>query len=539
LPCRSLLSATGMNPASRAWLLLAVAWLAVIASALLTRPLLPVDETRYAAVAWEMWQRGEFLVPWLNGEPYSHKPPLFFWLIHAGWWLSGVNEWVVRLLPPLLVLPILLLGTRLATQLWPEDRQAQTAVPWVLTGSVLFTAFASWVQIDLLLVLCTLLAMSGLLDASRGRHAGWLLTAAGIGLGVLAKGPVILLHVLPAALLAPLWLARPARGWSSWYAGLLVSVLIGAALALAWAIPAALAGGEAYREAILWGQTANRLVQSFAHAHPPWWYLPWLAVLFAPWCFLSWLWREVLRARPAADAGLRFCLAWLLPVFILLSLVSGKQVKYLLPLLPAFALLLARVLSMMPQDPVPQRPWLLAVVLLLLGGLGMLLPAYLDQAAWINTVSPLWGGLLVLAAVILVRLSPLRPLQYPRLLALLAAAVVVIAQVGVFRAAAPAYDLQAASEFVAAAQAGEHQVAALTGYHGQFGFYGRLTRPILQLESTEGLAWARAHPRDYLVIRGRQVTRVPPEAVFTQHYRGGYLAIVDGNTLLQNPGLLP
>ncbi len=280
-------------------------------------------------------------------------------------------------------------------------------------------------------------------------------------------------------------------------------------------------------------------MQSFAHAHPPWWYLPWLAVLFAPWCFLPWLWQEVLRARPGADAGLRFCLAWLLPVFILLSLVSGKQLKYLLPLLPVFALLLARVLSVMPQDPVSQRPWLLAAVLLLLGGLGILLPATLDQAAWINTVSPLWGGLLVLAAVMLVRLRPLRPLQYPRLLALLAAAVVVIAQVGVFRAAAPAYDLQAASEFVAAAQAGERQVAALTRYHGQFGFYGRLTRPILQLESAEGLAWARAHPRDYLVTRERQVTRVPPEAAFTQSYRSGYLAIVDGKTLLQNPGLLP
>ncbi len=203
MPCRSQSSATGMNPASRAWLLLAAAWLAVIVSALLTRPLLPVDETRYAAVAWEMWARGEFLVPWLNGEPYSHKPPLFFWLIHAGWWLTGVNEWVVRLLPSLLALLTLLLGTRLATQLWPGDRQAQAAVPWVLTGSVLFTAFASWVQIDLLLVLCTLLAMSGLLDASRGRRAGWLLTATGIGLGVLAKGPVILLHVLPVALLAP------------------------------------------------------------------------------------------------------------------------------------------------------------------------------------------------------------------------------------------------------------------------------------------------------------------------------------------------
>jgi 4-amino-4-deoxy-L-arabinose transferase-like glycosyltransferase len=443
-------------------------------------------------------------------------------------------------LPGLLALLILPLGVRVAAQLWPEDRQAQAAVPWVLTGCVLFPAFATWVQIDLLQVLCTLLAMSGVLDASRGRRTGWLLAGAGIGLGVLAKGPAILLHVLPVALLAPLWLrARPAGGWQSWYAGLLVSVIGAATLALAWAIPAALVGGEAYREAIFWGQTANRVVQSFAHAHPPWWYLPWLAVLFAPWCFLPWLWRALLQSRPMDDTGLRFCLVWLLPVFILLSLVSGKQLKYLLPLLPAFALLLARVLSVMQQDPVPQRPWLLASVLLLLGVLGMVLPLSLDQAAWIGEVSPLWGGLLLLMAVILLRLRSPRPLQYPRLLSLLSAAVLLVVQAGVFRTAAPAYDLQAASEYVAAAQAAGHQVAMLTSYHGEFGFYGRLTQPVLLLESTEGLAWAGLHPGDYLVTRGRQVTHMPLEAAFTQPYRGGYLAIVDGRTLLQNPGLLP
>ncbi|HBT43825.1 MAG TPA: glycosyltransferase, partial [Rhodospirillaceae bacterium] len=46
-------------------------WGLLIAVTLTARPLLPVDETRYLAVAWEMWQRGDFLVPYLNGEPYS------------------------------------------------------------------------------------------------------------------------------------------------------------------------------------------------------------------------------------------------------------------------------------------------------------------------------------------------------------------------------------------------------------------------------------------------------------------------------------
>ena len=85
-----------MTPRSSSWPVLLALWFALLLLSLLTRPLLPVDETRYLAVAWEMWQRGDFLVPFLNGAPYSDKPPLFFWLMHAGWWLFGVTEWWPR-----------------------------------------------------------------------------------------------------------------------------------------------------------------------------------------------------------------------------------------------------------------------------------------------------------------------------------------------------------------------------------------------------------------------------------------------------------
>ena len=261
-----------MNPRYGSWLGLLGVWLIILLTALLTRPLLPVDETRYASVAWEMWSRGDFLVPYLNGEPYSHKPPLYFWLIHAGWWLLGVHEWVLRSIAPVLALFILFASANLSRQLWPDDVTTARLTPWLIFGSLFFTAFVTWVQIDLLLVLMTLLAMTGIIRAARGLWTGWLITAVAIGLGVLSKGPVILLHVLPVALLAPLW-KRDAdtHFWLHWYAGMLGSVLVGAVIALAWALPAAQAGGEIYREAILWGQTANRMVQSFAHAHSPWW----------------------------------------------------------------------------------------------------------------------------------------------------------------------------------------------------------------------------------------------------------------------------
>ena len=52
-----------------------------------------------------------------------------------------------------------------------------------------------------------------------------------------------------------------------------------AAIGLGWALPAAAAGGEDYANHILWGQTAGRVVESFAHRRPFWWYLPLLPLL--------------------------------------------------------------------------------------------------------------------------------------------------------------------------------------------------------------------------------------------------------------------
>ena len=65
-------------------------WLLLTTTIFFRNPI-PIDETRYLSVAWEMWLRGDFLVPYLNGHTYSHKPPLLFWLFESGWAIFGVN----------------------------------------------------------------------------------------------------------------------------------------------------------------------------------------------------------------------------------------------------------------------------------------------------------------------------------------------------------------------------------------------------------------------------------------------------------------
>jgi 4-amino-4-deoxy-L-arabinose transferase-like glycosyltransferase len=516
-------------------------WLVVLLLSLLTRPLLPVDETRYVAVAWEMWQRGDFLVPYLNGAPYSHKPPLFFWLIHAGWWLFGVNEWWPRCVGALVSLAVLFASARLARALWPEDATTACLVPWVLFAGLFWMAFYTWVQIDQLLVLCCVGVMIGMVLAAQGRAAGgWLLAGLGIGLGVLAKGPVVLLQVLPVALLGPFWHRQDSpRAWVSWYAGIGASVVVGGLIALSWALPATRAGGEEYRQAILWGQTAHRVVDAFAHAHPWWWYLPWLPLLLAPWVFLPWLWKKFAVALRTQDAGLRFCLIWLLSALVLMSLVSGKQVKYLLPLLPAFALCVARVLSLAGERAQAPRAWTLAITLLLAGCSFFAIPLLTASPSWTKNVSPLWGILVMAGAVPVLLAGRVRLFRYPQLAALWSAWILAGVAGGVFRSAAPAYDLQQASQVIAAAREAGRPVVNLSAYHGQFGFYGRLAEPLETLPSGQAPAWAGEHPQGYLIAYYRDPPAWHPGMVFMQPYRGGGLAIWEGAAIAARPGLLP
>jgi 4-amino-4-deoxy-L-arabinose transferase-like glycosyltransferase len=202
------------NVILRWWLFWLAGWLLLVVTSQSLLPLMPIDETRYVAVAWDMWLRHDFLVPHLNGETYAHKPPLLFWLINLGWWFFGVNEWWPRLVPGLFVLANLWLTQRVAGLLWPQRANVAFWAPTILLGSLYWSLFTTRLMFDMMMVLFTLLALLGVLLARRSRYWGWVLFALGIGLGLLTKGPVILLYTLPPALAAPLWIDRPVAGWS-------------------------------------------------------------------------------------------------------------------------------------------------------------------------------------------------------------------------------------------------------------------------------------------------------------------------------------
>lgn len=495
-------------------------------AALTTRTAMPIDETRYLAVAWEMWQRGDFLVPWLNGAPYSHKPPLLFWLIHAGWAVLGVDDRWPRLVAPLCALATLAVTVRIARTLWPDAPERAQRAAWILAGSALFALFATMLMFDMLLTLCVAVGVLGLARAATQRHDGFVWLAIGIGAGVLAKGPAVLLHLAPAALLAPWWADRGSLRWSRWYAGIALALAGGAAIALAWAIPAGMRGGEAYREAIFWGQTAHRLVDSFAHRRPFWWYVPWLVVALAPWVVWRPLWRGVRSGRVLADRGTRLALALMLPALVGFSLTSGKQLHYLLPQFPAFALFAARALE---GEQRRSRPWPAAIALAAIGIAALLLPhltlppsvAALADTRW-------WWGLPFFALAVWIALPrDVAAAQVPKLAA---ASIVTLAalHVAYVRPLASAWDVRPLAGAIARLQAQGTPIAHDGAYHGQYQFAGRLAAPLPELDDVEDARqWLAAHPDGRLIVYFRDAGALRDfDAIATQPFRGRWAAIV-------------
>jgi 4-amino-4-deoxy-L-arabinose transferase-like glycosyltransferase len=478
-------------------------WLVLVVISLFSRSYIPIDETRYVTVAWNMWLRGDYLVPWLNGAAYSHKPPLLFWLMNAGWAVFGVNDWWPRLVPSLFALASVFLTIRLAHRLWPREAQVADLAPLILLGSALWMVFTTATMFDMMIACFTLLGVLGVVIAWQGElRKGWLVVGVAIGLGLLAKGPTILLQVLPVALFAPWWGRGQQVAWSRWYAGMLGAVLLGAAIALLWAIPAGMRGGEDYRKAIFWGQTAERMVNSFAHKRPLWWYLPLLPVILFPWVLWLPVWRGLFRLRGEGGMGVRLCLAWLLPVFLAFSFISGKQMHYLLPIFPAFALLAARGLLHEESRRFDQLPAALAAIAI--GVLLIGLPHYAQShqmAHWIQSI-PVWTGAAVILAGLALAAMPSATLQANvwRMTLFSAATVVLTIYIALIRTAGPAYDVREMGKRLKAYQDAGVPLAHADEYPGQYQFVGRMVSEPEIVRKSRLTDWFKAHPEGKAVV---------------------------------------
>ena len=468
-------------------------WCALLLPLAILLPPIPIDETRYLTVAWEMFNSGQWLVPTVNGGWYSDKSPLLFWLIAGGWKLVGVHTWVARVEALAIALGIMLALRRLALRLGMDARGADAAM-WLLAGCLGFAVFATAIMFDLLLTWCVLGALHALLDLDGGKwKRGVAVLGVTLGLGILAKGPVVLLHVLPLAVLAPAWSGSARAHKARWYSALLAGVLIGVAITLAWLLPAAWYAGPTYWQPLV-GKVTGRLASSFAHDRPFWWYLPLVPLLLLPWLLTlrapRTAWANVWRGRFG-----RFVGCWWVVPFLGFSTISGKQIHYLLPLLPAWALMGAWLLQ---QRGARLRPLLFALLALAVAGALAWLP-FLAAKMFGWTARPALACFALVGVVVAAGTWHAWG-HSARGLALSATALASTALIAVTLAFGPAFDVAPEAAFVKQELATHVPIAHIGWHNGLFGYTGRLKQPLPWIEDTASVqAWCRAHPDGILL----------------------------------------
>ena len=507
---------------------------------ILTRPVFPVDETRYLTVAWEMFSKHDYILPHLNNQPYDHKPPLLFWSINAMWHLFGISQQAAMAVPYFYAFLLACVTWRLARHMKPADPEFAALTTYLLIGSLPFVIYSNLIMFDLMLGVFAILGITSVWDfAKTGEKKHILLLALALGLGAITKGPVILLHVLVPAALLRFWLPVGARGVSNrtFTLGIIAAVIGGFAIGLSWAIPAAIKGGPEFADKIFWGQTAGRVANAFDHKRPFYWYFLVLPLMLAPWVFSPLFWRGVKTIKKIDDKIiLRFLGIWLLPVFVAFCLISGKQAHYLIPLVPGFALFVAILIKRYDNVRLKDAafPFAISGVFLLVPIIAKLIiqnwPTafkknvnFTDMAQQVDMIVPFC--LLVSAVTIFAVMG--RKKLLTQVLSLSIASLIVItsffveASHGYFRN----YDLRPIAAIIQ--KNPEAPLAFLRNYHGEWGFLARTNRTVTQMEPKDLDAWFNKNPNGIAMVRTRDESEFSKyDILFTMPYRAGHVYAV-------------
>ncbi len=343
------------------------------------------DEPRYASVGREMARSGDWITPRLDSQPWFEKPPLTYWLTSLGQRAHLPDEWAARLPEALLSVAFLVFFYAiLAREFSPRIALTASAILATTAGWMAYS-FAALTDLPMSAALgaAMLLALSG---QSRGEHS--IIAGGLLGLAILGKGFV------PAVLFLPVFFLVGSKRFR---------ILAGAVIVAApWFILCWLRNGGAFWDDFFWKQHVARfLTPSLEHVQPFWYYLPVLLAGLFPWTPLTAL---LTRRQFYADVRMRLLGAWVLYGLLFFSIARNKLPGYLLPLLPAAAILLAAAWESAPLKS-PFKAFLLAssaMLLVILPTVAALLPAALLTGLSRAPIAFIPGGLIFLPVALIV-----------------------------------------------------------------------------------------------------------------------------------------
>lgn len=303
------------------------------------------NEAFYVQTPREMIERGDWLVPYFNGEPRLNKPPLSYWLVAVFYQIFGVSVYAERLLMALLA----------CASIWAVycsgkllfDRTAALWGAGIFAACFRFLILSRRLLIDVLMLFCVLAALYFFLRWVRQKsRASFLLFGLFLGLGFLAKGPVALLPAAIAALYL-LWTRQLKRlADAPWLTGGLLAVIIGSSWFL---LLGAVHGWQPVIDFLLEENLGRYSHLDFGPQRGPFYYLLVFATEFTPW---TWLFLAALYWRLRSGSGteeeekntFRFLGLWIAVYLVVFSLSYNKQEYYILPVYPAAALWVAAYL---------------------------------------------------------------------------------------------------------------------------------------------------------------------------------------------------
>lgn len=364
---------------------LALMVLVLVATAWM-RPLMLPDEGRYVGVAWEMMRSGDWLTPTLNGLPFFHKPPLFYWITAASMSLFGLHEWAARLASVAgAVLGAFTLWLFLR-RWWGERLADRTAV--ALLAQPLFFLGGQFANLDMLVAGCItatiVLGADAALCLDHGKPwRGALVGAWGAAaLGVLAKGLIGI--VIPGGVLM-VWLLL-LRRWRLiprllWGPGLLLFTV----LTVPWFWVMQQRFPDFLNYFFVVQQFKRFTTGGFNNVWPFWFYPAVLLLASLPW--LPWLLghcRSAAAATEPVEAGSRavtlLMLCWFALVLLFFSIPASKLLGYILPAVPPLAALMVRGYSTwQAADPRKRRGWWFSLGVSMVLNLGVVIGVAIKQ----------------------------------------------------------------------------------------------------------------------------------------------------------------
>jgi len=465
--------------------------------------LLGADEPRYAQVAREMLERSDWVTPTLQGKPWLEKPVLYYWEAMLSFRVFGVSDWAARL-PAAFDAVLLVAAIYFFLRRFRPESELDGAV--ITAGCAGLVGFAHAAATDMPLAACFGIALLGWYGWYESQRRVYLAVFYFfLALGTLAKGPVA---PALAAVIILLFVALK-HDWRAILSTLWIpGIVLYLGVMLPWYVAVQLRNPEFFRVFILEHNLARFSENLYHHRQPFWFYVPVFLLAVMPWAILlvcaltgrvRSIWAEGKQAfSNSKDSWPLFLILWMVVPVLFFSASQSKLPGYILPAVPAGALLVADYLAARRSNEVKLSSLFAAAHGILCG----LLIFVALSSATIATSHHLVGGTVTyVAAVVAVVFAlgitvALLSRAGLRLLSRVTMVAMVVSVGAVIRLAAPVIDAtQSARPIAESIQSFSHEPVPIVLYHihraQQYGLEFYLNRPAEKYE--DGNIPAAAH----------------------------------------------